>query len=319
MSSDYIPRLRAELLRAGAERETARWRPVRVPLRPLIPIAAAVLIVAALVVAWPSSRENETTAPQTPTTTKLTYRTDPARVDEVAEILRTRLAHADVDARVAVSAGGRLTITAPESARAEVAALTQRGIFSVYDWETSVLGPRGKPAPSDAAVTGGQDAGRSAAVSRTEAEVRGVAAGYARIVRADGGAPGKWFALGGDPWMTHACIDGANPATDRTNGEPIVLIDLTAEGGQVFADLTRQVAHRGADVKSNQHFAIVIDDRIVTVPFVDYRQAPDGISGANGIPTGIQIAGGLTERTARTTAAVLDSGPLPADVKPARG
>jgi preprotein translocase subunit SecD len=213
---------------------------------------------------------------------------------------------------VAVS-GGRLTITAPESARAEVAALTQRGIFSIYDWETSVLGPRGKPAPSDPAVTGGEDAGRGAAVSRAEAEVRGVRAGFARIARADDGAPNRWFALGGDPWMTAACIGGAHPATDQTSGEPIVAIDLTAEGRQVFADLTRQVAQRGADRGSNQHLAILIDDRIVSVPFVDYRQAPDGMSGANGL----QIQGGLTEQTARTIAAVLDSGPLPADVTPA--
>ncbi len=312
MSSDYIPRLREELLRAGAERQTSRRRPVRVPLRPLVPVVAVVLIVAAIVVAWPAGRENETAAPQTPTT-KLAYRTDPARADEVAEILRTRLAHAGVDARVAVSGGGRLTITAPEGARADVAALTQRGIFSVFDWETSVLGPRGRPAPSDPAVTGGENAGRGAAVSKAEAQVRGLRAGYARIVRADGGAPKQWFALGGDPWMTSACIDRASPATDRTSGEPIVAIDLTADGRQVFADLTRQVAQRGADRGANQHLAIAIDDRIVSVPYIDYRQAPDGLSGANGL----QIAGGLTEQTANQIAAVLDSGPLPADVRPA--
>ncbi len=84
----------------------------------------------------------------------------------------------------------------------------QRGSFALYDWESSVLGPRGKPAPSDTAVTGGEDAGRSAAISKSEAEERGVPAGFAHIVRADGGAP-AWFALGGDPWMTRACIDGA--------------------------------------------------------------------------------------------------------------
>src|SRR4051812_33978198 len=132
MSSDYIPRLREELLRAGAQRQ-AHWRPARA-LRPLVPVAAVALIVAALVVAWPAGGEDESAAPQ-PTTTKLAYRTDPVRADEVAQILRTRLAHAGVDARVAVS-GGRLTITAPEDARADVAALTQRGSFAIYDWET---------------------------------------------------------------------------------------------------------------------------------------------------------------------------------------
>jgi hypothetical protein len=122
MSSDYIPRLRAELLRAGAERETSRWRPLRVPLRPLVPVVAVALIVAVVVVAWPTGSENESAAPPTPTT-EFTYRTDPARADEVARILGARLAAAGVDAQVAVS-GGRLTITAPEGTRAEVAALT---------------------------------------------------------------------------------------------------------------------------------------------------------------------------------------------------
>jgi hypothetical protein len=179
MSSDYIPRLRAELLRAGAQRQP-RWRPLRVPLRPLAPLAAVALIVAALVVAWPAGREDESASPQT----QLAYRTDPARADEVAQILRARLAAAGVDAHVAVS-GDRLTITAPEGARADVAALTQPGRLAIYDWERSVLGPRGKPAPSDPAVTGGQDAGRGASVTKAEAQVRGVRAGFARVVRAE--------------------------------------------------------------------------------------------------------------------------------------
>jgi preprotein translocase subunit SecD len=311
MSSDYIPRLRAELLRAGAQRQ-ARWRLVRVPLRPLVPVAAVALIVAALVVAWPAGREQESASPQTPTT-KLAYRTDPVRAEEVAQILRARFAATGVDAQVTVS-GGRLTITAPEGTRADVAALTQPGRLAIYDWESSVLGPHGKPAPSDRAVTGGEDAGRGAAVTKAEAQVRGVRAGYARVVRAEGGAPNRWFALGADPAMTNACVDRARPATDRTSGEPTVAIDLTAEGGSAFSDLTRQVAQRGADRGSNQHLAIVIDDRIVSAPFIDYRQAPEGFSG----PKGVQIQGGFTEQTANQTAALLDSGPLPADLTPER-
>ena len=44
--------------------------------------------------------------------------------------------------------------------------------------------------------------------------------------------------------------------------------------------------------------------------FYDHRQAPDGIDGANGV----QIEGGLTEQTASQTAALLSSGPLPAEL-----
>jgi hypothetical protein len=310
MSSDYIPRLRGELLRAGESRRR-RLRPVRA-LRPLVPVAAVGLIVAALVVAWPAGREDDVTGPQAAPRIHLTYRTDAARAEWAAKVLRQRFAAAGLgDARVAVS-GRELRITAPQDARAEVAALTAPGELAVYDWERSVLGPHGRPAPSDPAVTGGQDAGRSGAVSRTQAEVWGLRAGAAQLVRAEGGAPGQWFALVPTPDMNNACVERAHPATDPSSGEPAVIVDLNSEGRSTFRSLTRQVAHRGADRGANQHLAIVIDDRIVSVPFIDYRQAPDGIDGSNGV----QISGGMTPDTARATAAVLSSGPLPAPLKP---
>ena len=62
-----------------------------------------------------------------------------------------------------------------------------------------------------------------------------------------------------------------------------------------------------------QHFAIVIDDRIVSVPYVNFDMAPNGIDGADGAQIqGVQIQGGLTPETARQTAAILGTGPLPA-------
>jgi preprotein translocase subunit SecD len=54
----------------------------------------------------------------------------------------------------------------------------------------------------------------------------------------------------------------------------------------------------------------VLDDRIVSVPYIDFRQAPDGLDGS----AGAQIQGGLTPQTARLTAAVLNTGPLPAEL-----
>jgi preprotein translocase subunit SecD len=56
----------------------------------------------------------------------------------------------------------------------------------------------------------------------------------------------------------------------------------------------------------------VIDDRIVSAPFVDYRQVPNGMNGSNGG----QIQGGLTDQTAHQTAALLSAGPLPAELSP---
>ena len=210
---------------------------------------------------------------------------------------------------------GDLAIVAPAGARADVAALVRSGRLAIYDWERGVLGPRGAPAPNDASVTGGQDAGHDAAITKAAADARG------RAVRALGSAPNGWFALGGAPALTNADIARARAAVDPMTHEPIVALDFTARGQTAFAALTRSLAHRGSAAaptldragESLQHLAIVIDDRIVSVPFIDFRQAPDGIDGA----AGAQISGGLTPETARRLAALLTAGPLAADLVPA--
>ena len=135
-------------------------------------------------------------------------------------------------------------------------------------------------------------------------------------MRAEAGRSDGWFALGGEPALTDADIAGAEPTVDRTTQEPAVMVELTAGGHAAFADLTRDLARRGAervgagadDLEAMQHLAIVIDDRIVAVPFINFREAPDGIDGAGGA----QITGGLTPETARQTAAIVSTGPLPA-------
>ena len=65
--------------------------------------------------------------------------------------------------------------------------------------------------------------------------------------------------------------------------------------------------------EARQHFVIAIDDRIVSTPFIGYREAPDGIDGARGA----QVTSRLTEQRARQLAVILDTGPLPAALSPA--
>jgi preprotein translocase subunit SecD len=112
-----------------------------------------------------------------------------------------------------------------------------------------------------------------------------------RVVRTLSGAPERWYALG---------------------GEPAVTLDFTQEGKAAFSSLTRELARRGAERGARQHLAIVLDDRIVAVPFIDYRESPEGIDGP-----GALISGGLSPESVRRIAAILDSGPLPADLLPA--
>ena len=199
-----------------------------------------------------------------------------------------------------------------------MAALVRSGRFAIYDWERSVLGPRGTPAPRDADVTGGPDAGRSAATTKSVAEARAARAPRGMPSAPSTPTPDGWFALGGAPALTNADIQGARADVDPMTQEPIVALDLTAGGQKAFASLTRELARRGsanavpgAGVEAAQHFAIVIDDRIVSVPFIDFRQTPDGLDGA----AGMQIQGGLTPESARQLAALLSAGPLAADLE----
>ena len=242
MSSDYIPRLRDELLRAGAT-EPSRWAYAARGLRPLAAAAAVALVALAVVLAVPWGDDEQ----PSPSTLQLTYRGEPSRAADSARVMRERLAAAGVrDAGVSVAAGGVLAMTVPETAQADVAALVRSGRFAVYDWERSVLGPRSTPAPGDEAVTGGANAGRDAATTKSVAEARAARAPGGSAVRALSLAPNGWFALAGPPALTNADIQRVRSDVDPATREPIVVLELTAGGQKAFAALTRDVAHRGS-------------------------------------------------------------------------
>jgi preprotein translocase subunit SecD len=316
MSSDYIPRLRGELLRAAAEGKARRR--VGPVLRPVAAVAVLALVAAALVIALPGVRDDDMAVDRA-ATVRLDYRVPPADCAATVRILQERLAAAGIGpAEVTSTADGRVTITVPRADRAAVGPLLQTGRLAIYDWEDSVIGPDGSTAPDDPEVTGGVDAGHGAAVSEAEAQALVSGRAHAVAVRlAD--APGSWFALAGTPAIINAQVSEAREEVDPIVKEPIVALSLTADGQTAFRELTRTLGQRGADnargadpLETSQHFAIVVDDRIVSVPFINWRENPDGIDGARGM----QIAGGFTPETARALAAVLSSGPLPAPVQP---
>ncbi|HST54922.1 MAG TPA: protein translocase subunit SecD [Solirubrobacteraceae bacterium] len=127
-----------------------------------------------------------------------------------------------------------------------------------------------------------------------------------------------WYVLDDNPVLTGADIK--NPAQGFDNGaggsgQPIVTFGFTSHGTKVFHNTTRKIAQRGQDqqlpgVSKNQalqHFAVVLDSQLITVPYIDYTANPDGIDPT----TGSQIEGGFTIDTAQNLADELQSGALP--------
>jgi preprotein translocase subunit SecD len=305
--SDYIPRLRSELLRAATSPQP-RWRRAPRRLRPLAVAVAVALVAAAIVLAVPGERSDEVPAG----TAQLSHRVQPVAAEPAAQIVRDRLAAAGIGpAEVSLSAQG-ITVAVPEAAKADAAALLQPGRFAIYDWEAAVLGPNGETAPLEPAVTGDRDPGRAAAVTRAEAQARAEGHPDARVVR---GLGEGWFALAGPPAITNAQVTSARAAVDPSTQEPIVLVSLNPAGRDAFQALTRAQARRGADnaradtdpFAALQHFAIVIDDRVVAIPYVASTNSADGLNSSGGV----WIMGGLTPQTARRLAALLSAGPLP--------
>ena len=111
--------------------------------------------------------------------------------------------------------------------------------------------------------------------------------------------------------------DITNPqqSTDQS-GQPDVTFGFDSFGSTRFQQITQQIAHRGAAVSGlgqtlNQHFAVALDKNLVTVPSIDYRTYPDGITGGGGA----DITGGFTTQSAQDLATELRLGALPIGLK----
>src|SRR6266540_278072 len=107
-------------------------------------------------------------------------------------------------------------------------------------------------------------------------------------------------------------LSGTRADVDPNQG-PIVLMQFTNHGADVFHDITRREAQFGrihsttAGQKVEGHFAIVLDREIRSWPSIDFDQYPDGIEGSNGA----QITGLGSFGEAKDLALVLQTGALP--------
>jgi hypothetical protein len=231
--------------------------------------------------------------------------------------------------------------------RSQILALAAPGVLAFYDWEGQVLAPNGKtvasqlPSPSPAVMNISQGNGSAApgtlgagcvplqqalALARKAGTGKPLHTEYVgrRLIRVPVGytvlqaaaGPGQpsdgYFVVRGFPGLSNAELADVKASTAPGTRTPDVEFGFTATGRRGFETMTRSIARQGAAVSSpgqslNQHFAIALDNRLIEVPFVDYKQFPDGVNSDHGP----EIIGTLTKRSARDLAILLRYGSLP--------
>src|SRR3954471_15347721 len=127
--------------------------------------------------------------------------------------------------------------------------------------------------------------------------------------------PDRWWIIQDRPGLSGTDIKNPEQSADTNLGnEPIVTFNFTDKGRKAFQAITRRVAQRGADnalgqdpISTSQHFAIALDNELVSAPYINWRENPDGIDGG----TGAQISGNFTIKSAQDLAKILKIGALP--------
>jgi SecD/SecF fusion protein len=130
--------------------------------------------------------------------------------------------------------------------------------------------------------------------------------------------PNSYFVLKDNPVLLGGDVKNPQQGFDEGgggNGQPNVSFGFSAHGKKVFEHVTKQIAERGnlaqgpgiSKEAAQQHFAVVLEGQLITVPSIDYTKYPEGIDASNGS----QISGGFTITSARDLATLLQSGALP--------
>jgi SecD/SecF fusion protein len=110
-------------------------------------------------------------------------------------------------------------------------------------------------------------------------------------------------------------ITNPQESTDA-GGNPDVKFGFTATGQKEFQSVTATIAKRG-NIDSpvgqtlDQHFAVALDNLLITVPSIDFKTFPFGIPGSQGA----DITAGLTRVSARELASELRLSTLPIGLK----
>jgi hypothetical protein len=133
-----------------------------------------------------------------------------------------------------------------------------------------------------------------------------------RIIAA---SPNSWYVLNDNPVLDGADLINPAQGEEEFTGRPDITFGFTPYGRTVFERVTKEIAHRGQQDQlpgvtkeaAEQHFAVVLDGQLLTVPSIDYTKYPEGIDAS----TGSEISGAFTIASAQGLVSALESGPLP--------
>ncbi len=131
-------------------------------------------------------------------------------------------------------------------------------------------------------------------------------------------SPNSYYVLNDNPVLNGEDITNPVQGFDEGaggTGAPNVNFGFTSHGKPIFERVTKEIAERGHEAQlpgvtkeaAEQHFAIVLDGQLITVPSIDYTQYPEGINAGQGS----EISGGFTLASAQELADELQSGALP--------
>ena len=125
----------------------------------------------------------------------------------------------------------------------------------------------------------------------------------------------QFYVLKDNVSLTGNEITNPRQSTDPS-GAPDVTFGFTSKGDSAFQHVTAAIARRGeldsiGQTSLIQHFAVALDNKLITVPQIDYHQYPHGVIG----DSGAAIAAGFTISSARHFATELRLGALPINLK----
>jgi preprotein translocase subunit SecD len=247
-------------------------------------------------------------------------------LDRSASIMRKRLQELGVpDGKVRIESRDVIAIQLPKGAATNIRFASKTALLEFYDFEAVLAGRSVAPGlsrlpiakPSRTALVGKD----RSTPPRTVVVSCKVADGNCLSVQQVPTSKG-FYLFKNEPALTGADLDlsGTRADIDPQTNTPVVLIQFTNKGKKIFHDITRREAQRGAlacqgarsqqDVlRCAQHFAIVLDHEIVSLPYIDFARNPDGIPGDNGAQIVLGHAGSLGE--AKKLAQAVQTGALP--------